>query len=94
MGLPAELLQVVERAGFEPLACEALADTLWEDHYRMLDAGLSRLAGPDGEQMAKVVRREIDVYVREGGRHSVTYTLIIARRKEPGERPPPARTRA
>jgi SAM-dependent methyltransferase len=90
---PANQLQTLERTGYEPLACEALPDTLWDEHYKIVEAGLSKLTGPEGEALSVELKRELDVFRREGGRHSMTYALIIARRKEPNEKPPAARTR-
>jgi SAM-dependent methyltransferase len=91
--LPAALMQALERGGYEPLACEAMPDILWDEYYRVVEAGLPKLTNPEFEPVARVFRQEIDVFQREGGRHTVTYALIVARRKEPNEKPPPARTR-
>lgn len=88
---PGELLVALAGAGFEPLACEALPEALLDEHYRALEPGLSRVTGPDGETVATEVRREIDIFRREGGRTAVSLALLVARRKEPGEKPPPAR---
>ncbi len=93
LSTPADQMQVIERAGYEPLACEAMPDAPWDEHYRVLETGLPKLSSPEDEPLARTVRREIDVFRREGGRQSVTYALVVARRKEPNEAPPPARTR-
>jgi hypothetical protein len=90
---PANQLQTMERSGFEPLACEALPDSLWDDHYKIVDAGLTKVSGADGDAVRSEMKRELDIFRREGGRQSMTYALVIARRKEPNEKPPPARTR-
>ena len=90
---PANQMQALERTGYEPLACEAMPEGLWDEHYKIVESGLTRLNGADGENLGTRLRREIDVFRREGGRQSVTFALIIARRKEPDEKPPPARTR-
>lgn len=86
--LPRELLQAVEQAGFEPDTAETLDDAGLSAHYREVEPLLDGEAGRDGEVAA--MRKEIELF-RATGKASATYALIIARRKEPGEKPPPSR---
>jgi SAM-dependent methyltransferase len=87
--MPRELLQVVESGGYEPESVETLTDTELEALY--LDAE-SRLQGIEAAQ-AEPLREEIALHRHLGGRGVATYAFLIGRRKEPGERPPPARDR-
>ena len=91
---PWQLSAALEKTGFEPLAAEAYADTVMDEWYRYVEQALAALpaGGPESDaKPAAALRREIDVYRREGGRASINEVLYIARRKEPGEKPPPSR---
>jgi hypothetical protein len=95
---PWELAQVMEKSGFEPLAAEAYADAVMDEWYKYVEQALSGMngaatagAGPDGAETVGALRREIEIFRREGGRSCVNEVLFIARRKEPGEKPPPSR---
>ena len=88
---PRELSAALERGGFEPLATEAFADSLVDNYYRFVEGALERLADPDGGEPLAGLKREIEVFRREGGRTAVNIVLLAARRKEPGERPRPSR---
>lgn len=85
---PRELAAAFERAGFEPLTAECLPDAMLDDHFRDLEAALPKLEGQPGS--AKV-KKSLDVFRREGGRSACSQMLFVLRRKEAGERPPPAR---
>lgn len=91
--LPSQLSAALEKAGFEPLAAEAYSDAVMDEWYRYLEQALSAMpAGGEGDaKSAEALKKEIDVYRREGGRAAVNEVLYIARRKEPGEKPPPSR---
>lgn len=86
--LPREALMSLERGGFEPLAAEAIADALVDEHYAAVEAALP---GVSDLGAAARLRREVELYRREGGRAALSTVLIVGRRKEPGEKPPAAR---
>lgn len=85
---PRELSAAFERAGFEPLTAECLPEATLDDHYRNLEAALPSVEGQAG---AAKVKKSLDVFHREGGRAACAQVVFVLRRKEPGERPPPAR---
>lgn len=85
---PRELCAAFERAGFEPLTAECLPETALDDHFRDLEAALPEVEGLVG---GAKLRKSVDVYYREGGRSACAQVAFVLRRKEPGERPPPAR---
>jgi cyclopropane fatty-acyl-phospholipid synthase-like methyltransferase len=95
---PWELTQVLEKCGFEPLSAEAYADAVMDEWYKYVEQALTGMngaettgAGLDGAETVVALRREIEVFRREGGRSCVNEVLFIARRKESGEKPPPSR---
>lgn len=86
---PREALQVLEGAGFEPEGIETMSDPELDDFYRDLEAVLAKeSANPSA---VKALRDEIDLHRSQGGKASVSLALLTGRRKEPGEKPPPAR---
>ncbi len=87
--MPRELLQAVEAGGYEPESVETHTDAELEALY--LDAE-AHLQGVDSARSASL-REEIAMHRHLGGRGTATYAFLIGRRKEPGERPPPARDR-
>lgn len=90
--LPWQLSANLEKAGFEPLAAEAYSEAVMDEWYRYVEQALAALPAADGDaRLADALHKEIEVYRREGGRASVNEVLFIARRKEPGEKPPPSR---
>lgn len=88
--LPGRILGVFEQAGFEPLAAESLGEVLTENHFRQLEDGLAAL-GEEGGATAEEARAEISLRRLDGDRCAVDTVLFVARRREPGERPPMAR---
>jgi cyclopropane fatty-acyl-phospholipid synthase-like methyltransferase len=86
--LPREVLQVLEQGGYEPEGVETLGDADLNEIYRDLEPALERAADP---AMAKLMREEIALHRSQGGKAGVSYALIFARRKEPGEKPPQSR---
>ena len=90
--LPRELLQVMERGGFEPEGAETLSDQELAELYRNLDAKLSALP-KEQDAAARTLRDELELFRSLAGRASVTYAMVIGRRKEPGEKPPASRDR-
>jgi hypothetical protein len=83
---PRETLMAVERHGYEPETIETPTDHELDDYYRSLEQNLAK-ATPEA---AAQLKAEIESHRDSGGR-GVTIALLVARRKEPGERPPAAR---
>jgi len=86
---PRELLQRVERNGYEPQTVESLSDDGMEDAYQLLAAALPLL------EPAAVSPFDAEVETwRAAGLSAVNlaFSLVVGRRKEPGEKPPAART--
>lgn len=88
--LPREALMSVERHGFEPETIETVGEPELDEYYRELEAVLDRQP-PDAAMQVKAMKEEIALHRNLGGRTGVTIALIVARRKEPGERPPASR---
>jgi hypothetical protein len=84
---PRECLMSIEKHGYEPETIETPNEAELDDYYRALEASLPK-APPEA---AKVLQQEIEVHRDSGGKSGVTLALLVARRKEPGERPPAAR---
>jgi hypothetical protein len=84
---PRETLMAVEKHGYEPETIETPNESELDDFYRSVEAGLGK-APPEA---AAALKQEIEVHRDAGGRGGVTIALLVARRKEPGERPPAAR---
>jgi ubiquinone/menaquinone biosynthesis C-methylase UbiE len=87
--LPREALSVVEAAGYEPQSVETLPDAELDDFYRTVESGLDSVEDP---KRVKLLHDEIALHRGQGGRSTVTFASLIARRKEPGEKPPPSRS--
>lgn len=87
--LPRECLQVIERAGYEPQIIEALEDPLLDAFYREVEEHL-RVAASDPH--AELLREELALHRSQGGRSTVSFAVMVGRRKEPGEKPPIARS--
>ncbi|MGC4113577.1 MAG: class I SAM-dependent methyltransferase [Myxococcales bacterium] len=90
---PWQLSTALEEAGFEPLAAEAYSEAVMDEWYRYIEQAMAVMPmnGEADAKAAEGLKKEIDVYRREGGRAAVNEVLFIARRKEPGEKPPPSR---
>ncbi|MBL8952865.1 MAG: SAM-dependent methyltransferase [Myxococcaceae bacterium] len=84
---PRECLMSVEKHGFEPETIETPSEADLDDYYKSVEATLAK-APPES---AKALKAEIEVHRDAGGKSGVTLALMVARRKEPGERPPAAR---
>jgi protein-L-isoaspartate O-methyltransferase len=87
--LPRDALMSVERHGFEPETIETVGENELDEYYGELEALLARQ--PPAPEQAKSIKEEIAAHRSLGGRSGVTLALIVARRKEPGERPPASR---
>lgn len=85
---PAALLGQLERAGFEPQWVESLADDVMVEHYRRLEEALSGAEPAVADQ----ARAALELFRSGPGRTGASYAMLVARRREPGEKPPPART--
>jgi SAM-dependent methyltransferase len=84
--LPREVLQVVELAGYEPQSIETLPELELDDFYQALEGSLGTGGG------VAALREEISIHRSQNGHSAMSFALIVARRKEPGERPPPSRS--
>ncbi|MGV3622958.1 MAG: SAM-dependent methyltransferase, partial [Archangium sp.] len=78
----------IEREGFEPELIETLGESEMDDFYKEVEAALAKSLDTDaaGQQ---ALRDEITLH--RSGKTGVTLGFIVARRKEPGEKPPPSR---
>jgi SAM-dependent methyltransferase len=88
--LPREALMSVERHGYEPETIETVGEAELDEYYYELETVLDRQP-PESATQVKTIRDEIAMHRSHGGRTGVTIALVVARRKEPGERPPASR---
>ncbi len=88
---PRELLQILAESGYEPEGVEALSESELDELYRGLDQRASKL--PKDAQERSALTEQIQLQRAQGGRSSVSFACAVARRKEPGEKPPAARDR-
>ncbi|MBS1153151.1 MAG: hypothetical protein H6Q89_4849 [Myxococcaceae bacterium] len=88
--LPREALMSVERHGYEPETIETVGEAELDEYYAELETVLDRQP-PESAAQVKAMREEIAMHRTIGGRTGVTIALVVARRKEPGERPPASR---
>jgi SAM-dependent methyltransferase len=87
---PGELLQLFTRAGFESESIDTADSLPLEPFYEALEAQLQQK--PSSEALAvELLRAEIAHHRARNGSASVAFAMIIGRRKEPGEKPPPRR---
>jgi hypothetical protein len=87
---PRETLMRVETEGFEPELIESLGDAELDEYYRELDTVLGRTADKN-EEGATALKAELALHKQYGSKSGVTIAFLVARRKEPGEKPPPSR---
>ena len=87
--LPRETLATLERTGYEPQVIETLSDAELDDFYRQLETALQGAAGADPR--AAVAREELGLYRAQGSKSLLSFSVLVARRREPGEKPPIAR---
>jgi hypothetical protein len=85
--LPGECLQAIEREGCEPQTAEVLDDAALNAHYRELEQSLR---SDEDDARAAALREEVALFRSQGGRSSASFAVLVARRREPGERPPRA----
>lgn len=86
--LPRDALSSVEKVGFEPETIETVGESELDDHYRELEKSLAQAADKAG---AARIAEEIALHRSSGGKTGVSYGVVVARRKEPGEKPPASR---
>ncbi len=84
---PRECLMAVEKHGYEPETIETPSETDLDDYYKSVEATLAKAPA----DAAKTLKSEVELHRDAGGKTGVTLALLVARRKEPGERPPAAR---
>jgi len=87
---PFELAQALAQEGYEPLHLEAWTDAVMSAWFRYVEQELGRLCGAELPPAATQLRREVEVFQREGGRACVNDMLVVGRRQEPGEPLPSA----
>ena len=85
---PRETLMTIEAEGYEPELIETLSDQELDEYYREIEAVLGKTADTNAHG-ALALRGEIALH--RTGKTGVTMGFIVARRKEPGEKPPPSR---
>lgn len=85
---PRETLMSIEVEGYEPELIETLGDQELDEYYRELETLLAKTADTNAAG-AQALKDEIALH--RTGKTGVTIAFIVARRKEPGEKPPPSR---
>lgn len=85
---PRETLMTIEAEGYEPELIETLSDSELDEYYRELETILGKTADTNAAG-SLALRGEIALH--RTGKTGVTIGFIVARRKEPGEKPPPSR---
>jgi hypothetical protein len=88
--LPKEALLEVEREGFEPDLMETVGEGELEEFYQTLDALMKKPEAPTGPGPEQL-KAEIALHRAHGASDGVTVAYVLARRKEPGEKPPLSR---
>ena len=86
--LPSECLQLIEREGYEPQAAEVLDDAALDAYYQQLEQ-FKRANGDPSASAA--VDEEVALFRSQGGRSGASFAVLVARRRESGEKPPVAR---
>lgn len=86
---PRETLLTVEPEGYEPELVETLGDPELDEFYKEIEQVLARIQPANGDLNA--IKAEIAVHRAQQGKSGATYGVIVARRKEPGEKPPLSR---
>ncbi len=87
---PRQTLMAIEVEGYEPELIETLGDLELDEYYRELEGVLGRTTDKN-EDGAKALKEEIALHRAHAGKSGVTIAFMVARRKEPGEKPPPSR---
>jgi hypothetical protein len=90
LGLPREALLEVEAAGYEPELVEAVGEAELSEYVRELEVQLKRVADVSAPGPAALAE-EVALFRAHQGQTGVTLAFVVARRKEPGEKPPLSR---
>lgn len=88
--LARDVLMEVEREGFEPDLMETVGEAELEEFYRTVDMLLQGPDAPSGPGPS-ALKEEIALHRAHGASCGVTLAYVLARRKEPGEKPPLSR---
>ena len=88
--LPRELLLEVEREGFEPDLIETASESELDQFYTEVSGLLEKPGAPTGAG-PDALKAEIALHRDLAGSSGVTLGFVLARRKEPGEKPPLSR---
>lgn len=85
---PRDTLMSVEVEGYEPELIEALGEAELDEYYRELETVLAKTS--DGNSAGQQALQD-EIALHRTGKTGVTIAFLVARRKEPGEKPPPSR---
>lgn len=88
--LPRDAMLEFEREGFEPELTETVGENELADFYQTVD-GLLQKAGAPTEPGPAALASELAEHRAQEGASGVTMAFMLARRKEPGEKPPLSR---
>ena len=88
--LPRDVLLAVEREGYEPDLIETVGETELDEFYETLAKLLQRDGAAEGPGPS-ALKAELALHQAQGGHTGVTLAYVLARRKEPGEKPPLSR---
>lgn len=86
---PRDVLQLLEQSGFEPQSVESLSDQELDEFYKGIEPSVARLSDAP---RAELLKKEIELHKTQSGKASVSFAMVIGRRKEPGEKPPASRS--
>lgn len=89
---PSALLLEALRAGFEPDSIETLQDSELDDLYIEQERDFASVPELHASALEDL-KEEIALHRANGGKTGLTLAVAVLRRREPGERPPPARER-
>jgi SAM-dependent methyltransferase len=88
--LPKEALMAIESLGYEPELIDSLSPGELDEHYKDVELNLKKVV-PSGEPSFVALKEELGIHQATKGHSGVTYAFVVARRKEPGEKPPASR---
>jgi ubiquinone/menaquinone biosynthesis C-methylase UbiE len=88
---PRDLLQLLSEVGYDPEGIEALSEPELDELYRGLEQRAAKL--PKDDQVRAELTEQIQLHRAQSGRSNMSFACAVARRKEPGEKPPAARDR-
>lgn len=85
---PRELLQSFAEGGFEPSHADSLSDAELAELYRAAEKALG------ADLRSDLLREEIAFFRGQNGRSGYSFSLLLGRRRRPGERPAAPRSGA